>query len=113
MHIASSGLIYRSTSASKYKDDIQPITRDFNDILALEPKSWWDKAELAENNGDTTGLWRHHGLIAEDLVNAGLDELVIWYGGKLEGIQYERLAVYLIPIVKELTQRVEELERGL
>ena len=113
MHIASSGLVYRSTSASKYKDDIQPITRDFNDILALEPKSWWDKAELAENNGDTTGLWRHHGLIAEDLVNAGLDELVIWYGGQPEGIQYERLAVYLIPIVKKLTQRVEDLERGL
>ena len=111
MHIASSGLVYRSTSASKYKDDIQPITRVFSDILSLEPKSWWDKAELAENNGDTTGLWRHHGLIAEDLVNAGLDEMVIWYDGQPEGIQYERLAVYLIPIVRKLTQRVEELER--
>jgi phage minor structural protein len=111
MHIASSGLVYRSTSASKYKGDIQPITRDFNDVLSLTPKSWWDKAELAENNGDTTGLWRHHGLIAEDLVNAGLDEMVIWYDGQPEGIQYERLAVYLIPIVRKLTQRVEELER--
>jgi hypothetical protein len=55
-------------------------------------------------------LWRHHGVIAEDLVDAGLDEFVSWENGEPEGVQYDRLAIYLFPIVKNLLQRIEKLE---
>ena len=110
MHIASSGLVYRSTSASKYKTDIQAIETDFSRILSVKPKSWFDKADIERNDGDTSKIWRHHGVIAEDLVDAGLDEFVIWENGEPEGVQYDRLAIYLIPVVKNLLQRIEKLE---
>jgi hypothetical protein len=107
----SGGVLYRSTSASKYKTDILPVETDFHRILSVKPKSWYDKAEIARNNGSKDGLWRHHGVIAEDLVDAGLDEFVSWENGEPEGVQYDRLAIYLFPIVKELLTRVDELER--
>lgn len=118
------GTLGRITSASKYKlaiareTQVEPADR----LLTISPSSWVDleaAKDVAENksNGKVLleheqSLERHHGLIAEDLRDAGLDEFII-YGedGEIEGIQYDRLWTVLIPKIKQLNERINELER--
>lgn len=126
--ITEEGTLGRSTSASKYKLLIENQYPNSNDqlehskgILNLDVKSWFDKAESeitakeCENGtrmcDDDFKLKRHVGLIAEDVESVGLSEYVDYnVDGGVESIQYDRLWVHLIPIIKEQQKRLEELE---
>lgn len=56
----------------------------------------------------------HFGMIAEDLAAAGLEMLVSrGQDGELEGIQYDRIAPALLPVIKNLQDRIEKLEEQL
>lgn len=140
--ITVNGVIGRSTSSARYKLLIEEKTNyDFEKILQLKPKTWFDKSaaesqaqylsELAEGKTpkeliDNLPLERISGLIAEDLVQVGLEDYVSWgpydeNGNRLvEGINYTTLWTCLIPIVKNqkeqinsLTERITELEGRL
>ena len=131
----SSFIFQRVSSASKYKLDIQDIneadTYPYN-ILKVNPKQWFDKGETERyseyltaiyNNKEltdeqevklTTGsLDSYYGLIAEDLEAAGLSKFCDYAVDKdgkkeIEGIQYDRLAVLMIPILRDLVNYVKE-----
>ncbi|MDW4058635.1 phage tail spike protein [Staphylococcus saprophyticus] len=130
MVITEEGTLGRSTSASKYKLSIENQFIDSSEqlehsknILKLDVKSWFDKAESeivskecekgCRISDDAFKLKRHVGLIAEDVESVGLSEYVDYNTeGGVESIQYDRLWVHLIPIIKEQQKRLEELENG-
>ncbi|EHY92694.1 phage tail protein [Staphylococcus saprophyticus] len=130
MVITEEGTLGRSTSASKYKLSIENQFTEPNEqlehskgILNLDVKSWFDKAESeivskecekgCRISDDSFKLKRHVGLIAEDVESVGLSEYVDYNTeGGVESIQYDRLWVHLIPIIKEQQKRLEELENG-
>ncbi len=135
MYITSSGTIGRSTSASKYKLAIEEDKTDnYKNILKLKHKTWYDKANTeayarALDDKDTFDwdnpadevlpVERIHGLIAEDLVEAGLTEFVS-YGElnddgtkEVEGIQYDRLVVPLLQIVKDHQIEIDKLKERI
>lgn len=138
MYVTSSGTLGRSTSASKYKLEIEEIdTTDLSEkVLELKPKSWYDKTateQLAEyitakekdpnvdiDELDIPYLERHYGLIAEDLVEIGLGMYVL-YGEpdsetgarEVEGIEYDRVWTLLIPIIKKQREQISQLESRL
>lgn len=131
VYVTAAGVIGRATSASKYKIAIEEAVDDFTKVLNLKPKTWFDKrivethadyltalanGEEAIESVDKEPIQRHSGLVAEDLVEAGL-EVFVQYGEykedgtrEVEGIQYDRLWTYLIPLVKDLRERVTQLE---
>ena len=133
LYITSYGTIGRITSASKYKLNIKEADSDkiADRILLLEPKTWYDKFSVEryaeyltkKYNGDEDVdkmeipyLKRHYGLIAEDLVDAGL-EMFVEYGApnengvrEIESIEYDRLWIMLIPLVRKQKEKIEELE---
>ncbi|WP_278843869.1 phage tail spike protein [Limosilactobacillus vaginalis] len=116
--VAPDGALIRSTSASKYKTDIKrSYVFDYGDrLLNLPTATWMDKAEMKRYaNGESKEKpTRNFGMIAEDLANAGLEMLVLRNPeGGLEGIQYDRIGVALIPVVKHLKDKVEKLEEKL
>lgn len=124
MFVTSAGRVGRSTSASKYKLAIARSndTTQADRLMTLNPASWNDKVateKMAESlsNGEIPveaeiNLKRHYGLIAEDLRDAGLDEfLITGKDGQIEGIEYDRLWTVLIPKIKQLNNRINELER--
>ena len=138
LYITSAFNVQRTTSSKKYKMNIRPIEEIedenyFERILNLVPKGWHDKnavEEYAEHltcleqgiesnyeNDVCFPLERYYGLIAEDLEEVGLERFLnyrIKDGEKIvEGIQYDKLWTLLIPIIKELKQKVEELEEKL
>lgn len=116
--VAPDGALIRSTSASKYKTDIKrSYVFDYGDrLLNLPTATWMDKAEMKRYaNGESKEKpTRNFGMIAEDLADAGLEMLVLRNPeGGLEGIQYDRIGVALIPVVKHLKDKVEKLEEKL
>ena len=120
VYVAADGALIRSTSAAKYKTDIQPANEfaDYGDkLINLTPKVWLDKAEVKRYKNDPAKNKKpgyYYGLIADELDRAGLNKLVT-YGeeGQVEGIQYDRLAVALLPVIKKLKEEIQELKERI
>ena len=93
---------YRKSS-EKYKSEIAPLEMSqAKSILQIEPKTF----EYNDEPGTT-----RVGVIAEELDAAGLNEYVE-YNDKKEpdSVQYDTLVAPLIQLVKDLTERVDNLE---
>ncbi|WP_223251693.1 prophage endopeptidase tail family protein [Bacillus sp. LLTC93] len=127
VYITQYGTLGRVVSSKKYKISIEEYPNDkLENILKLKPKTWFDKqvaesySEIlesgSEDDEDRPYLERVPGLIAEDLYEAGLNEYLFWSEPdkngerQIEGVMYDRLYALLIPIVKELKDRVNILE---
>ena len=128
-----SGQLYAISSSRKYKLVEEPIeagVADFEDkLLSIEAKTWVDKVaaerladyhtaveagvEPERNLDDLAPVHRIPGVIAEDLADAGLDMFVHYEDGEPEAVLYDRIGPALIPIVKRLRDRVDELETTL
>ena len=126
--ITGAGTLGRETSSAKYKAAIdrsysaEPGLLD--KVKALIPVSYYDKgnaeryADLVDPTAppkpyqiDADFPKRLVGLIAEDVDATGLSDLVEYDAeGKPEGVAYARLAVLLIPWLRELDARLTALE---
>lgn len=126
MFVTSKGTLGMSTSASKYKLNIAPLSKDEslelgNKLLTINPSKWFDKAEIqnyadeltsGEFYGDYNTVKSHYGLIAEDLEKAGLDPYISKNEetGEIVGIEYDRLWTVLIPVIKQQREEIEKLK---
>lgn len=121
------GLISRVSSSQKYKLVTEDITLNPYDLLKVNPRMWFDKnnteqyADLLtrQEKGETVDckgekIRRIPGLVAEEVEAAGLG-LFVGYdeNDKVESVLYDRAWIMLIPIVRELVQRIEKLEHKL
>lgn len=115
--IASDGALVRSTSASKYKTEIKrSYSTEYGEkLLNLPTAIWTDKGQKERYEAGKRHIKpeRYFGMIAEDLADAGLDLLVSRnpLTHEIEGIQYERIAPALLPVIKELKDKVNRLEK--
>ncbi|KAF0387214.1 hypothetical protein GBO66_10245, partial [Pediococcus acidilactici] len=122
VHITSNGHLARSTSASKYKYNIS--NPEYEDVLGdrllnVHLASWNDKNAIDSyahtlNTGEDTekiSIDKYHGLIAEQLRDAGL-EMFVEYNedGEIEGIQYDRAWIPLLAVVRRLNNKINEYE---
>jgi hypothetical protein len=106
VHQASSGAaLLRSTSSLRYKQDVDDIPDGVADlVLSLRPVTYRSKAEA----DDPDRL--HWGFIAEEVAEV-IPTLVHYDGeGQPDGMQYERVIVGLLSVVKRLEARVSALE---
>lgn len=117
IYMDGSGNFYRSTSSIKYKRDVQDMwEKEYMKVLDLRPVLYRSKTPNDRQD------WSFIGLIAEEVAKVE-PRLVIFANSGTEGtplselqienVQYDRLAVMLIPIVKNLYQRVQYLENRL
>ena len=107
------------TSARKYKVDVQDIEVGLG-ALQLRPRTWIDKGEYERNGNSANGLTRIPGFVAEEVLEAGLDEFILYDEvGEIQGLSYDRMLASVIPVIKhhnekitELTNRITALENG-
>ncbi len=117
--VADDGAIVRSTSASKYKTEIhRDYSSDYGDrLLSLPTATWVDKGQKKRYQAGKRHIKpsKYFGMIAEDLADAGLDLLVSRNSQthEIEGIQYERIGPALIPVIRKLKKKVQQLEEKL
>jgi hypothetical protein len=119
--INSAGTFGAIVSSERYKENIRIYNDAENKILNVNPVFFDFKKEVVE--ADTTEDERNNqfGLIAEHLYDANLIHLLYFNkNGQPESIKYEMLGVELLQIVKKqdsliknLTQRIEVLEKKL
>ena len=110
---SGSGLIALVTSSQRYKVEILPETIPLDSVMSLIPKSWIDKGEYEANENSSNGLKRVLGVIAEDVAQIPvLKDLLVNYNeqGQPDSINYDRIAVTLIPLLQDLQNRVTKLE---
>lgn len=123
VYISSDGALLKSSSATKYKTNIEHETDSIqgDQLLTINPATWNDKFESEQlERYHETGVEperqinmegkRYYGIIAEDLVKAGLEELVTRNEetDEVEGVEYSKIGVALIPIVRDLRDRLNE-----
>jgi hypothetical protein len=113
--VSPDGAIVRSTSASKYKVNIKRdrSTELAERLLTVPNAHWLDKAAMERYaSGEQKELPQtNFGLIAEDLEAAGLEDLVVrGPDGELEGIQYDRIAAALLPLLAQMKTKIDELK---
>jgi hypothetical protein len=104
VYVASNGILYRSTSSLKYKQDIQSATFGLQDVLNLRPVTFAQKNDPSGN--------RFAGLIAEEVHAAGLTEFVQYHEGQPDALHYANMVALCIKAIQELTKRIEELEKN-
>lgn len=101
--IQADGRVVRVSSSARYKQNIQPLATDFGQILEIEPKSYAYKS--TPNKSEI-------GFIAEELDALDLKHFVVYDGqGRPDAIMYDRMVIYLIPILREQQQRIAALEQ--
>lgn len=111
----SSGYVYVVTSATgqmaylsssrETKTDIQPLKRDWKDLLKLDPVMYRDK--------DNPEGQLVAGYIAEDAEKVGLFDLIAYHAGKIVSFYYDRMTVYLLEGLREHEKEISTLETEL
>lgn len=101
------GEVFRSTSSQRYKKNIQPFDVEDHHIMQLNPVAYQDiDSDL-----------KYLGLIAEsiDEIDDPILDLLIERNkdGEPDSLNYDRLAVVLLPVIKRLLGRVADLENEL
>lgn len=121
--------LFYEGSARKLKADIRNVTVDPRRLLDVPVRDWVDRGALERYanyledhaaDGLHTGRWdaystpppRVPGLVAEEVLDAGLDGYVQYRGGEVAGLYYDRLWTLLIPLVKDLDTRLSRLEQA-
>ena len=99
--------LYSSSSSRRYKENIRPFLKGVNEIYNINPVTF-TYIERPENTKPILGL------IAEDLDEIGLTELVNYNNDNLpESISYDKINVLLINKIKNLKSRNDEINRRI
>ena len=125
VYITPNGRLVRTTSASKYKYNIEnpDIETTLGDrLLNVHLATWNDKRAVdsyAEQlstgeEREESSIDKYYGLVAEQLRDAGLD-MFISYGKnhEIEGVQYDRAWIPLLSVIRRLNNKVNEYELRL
>jgi len=101
LQVCPNGLLGYVSSTRAHKTDIEPLTA--TPVLDLEPVTYLRIAD--------SSLPRETGVIAEQAVDVGLDDLV-WTDedGEVAGFDYKRLSVHLLAALRTHEKRLADLE---
>lgn len=106
----SNGVVARSTSSRRYKQAIKDWNPSTDAVLALRPRSW---EAIVPGPGEAEGT-RYVGLIAEEVEDLGLTELVGHDDqGRPDWLHYPLLAVAQQAVIRDHEARIARLEATL
>ncbi len=103
VHVDGNGKLWKIASSKRYKTNIQDLTTDPHKVLELRPVRFQCK---------TTGQ-EDIGLIAEETEEV-LKDLVIYDNeGRPDAVKYDRVAIYLLGVVKTQQDKIAALEERI
>lgn len=105
-----SGNIKKVSSARKYKTKIEhldELSEKAKRMLEITPAKWVDKEALKHYDDDSN----YYGFIADEFHELGLTEVVQYNdNGEVDSLSYDRLAIYLLPLIKDLYKEIADLK---
>lgn len=94
------GKLFYESSSNRYNTNIKSFKTDFSKILELQLKTYTLK--------DNPSI-KQIGVISEEVEKLGLTDLIVYNAkGQADAVQYRKMALYLIPVVKEQQNVIEE-----
>lgn len=119
--VENGGDFCRNTSAAKFKKNIEDFPIDPDAVLSMRPVIYDRKDSVDEETGKVKeGRKGEVGLIADTVDELGLNWMVNYMDGEIDGLRYDLLGVALLPVVqrqeaqiKSLTERLASLEAKL
>jgi hypothetical protein len=103
VNVDADGLVRRSTSSLKYKNNVQNYTKGLADVMQMRPVTY------NSNNEDETQTYA--GLIAEEIHEIGLTEFVQYADdGTPDALSYSNMVSLLVKAIQEQTQIIKDLE---
>src|SRR5262249_40771034 len=100
VYVATDGRLGTVISSSRFKDDIKPIDKASEAILALKPVRFHYK-------GDAKGT-RQFGLIAEDVADVNRDLVVRDKDGEIYSVRYDAVNAMLLNEFLKAHRRIEQ-----
>jgi hypothetical protein len=112
--IDNTGAVLRTTSSERYKQDIEPLTVNYDDLLSLEPKRFKFKKEVTEDENARY----YAGFIAEEIAETSLTDFVAYTtdeeGNKIpDGVYYAELSAALLSAIKHQDELIKSLSSRL
>jgi len=101
--VDANGKLWKETSSRRYKKNIRKFDVNAEKIFQLDPVSF---------NWKTTGE-EDIGLIAEDVEKAAPNLVVYDSEGRPDGVKYDKIAIYLLGVVKDLKSENEGLKKRI
>lgn len=110
--VSDNGLIKTSTSALKYKQDVEDAVVDPEDVLNMQPRTWRDRSDVAKNSQTDR---RFVGFIADELADQpSLRQFVVFNDDdEPEAIYYDRLSVALLELAKHQQAQLDDHQRQI
>lgn len=104
--------VHYISSSIRYKQDIEDAPVDPADVLQMQSRTWRDKAEVEK---DPETEHRYVGFIAEELMELpSLRQFLLFNdAGEPESIQYNRLSVALLELLKDQQKRLDDHEEKI
>jgi hypothetical protein len=103
VYVSGTGLLQRSTSSLRYKENVEPMTTGLDAVKQLKPVTFNEKSD------DSGKVFA--GLIAEDLHEQGLTEYVSYdEENRPDAIHYGNLVALAFKAIQELEAKVASLE---
>src|SRR5207302_1951465 len=107
VRVNASGQLGTITSSARFKDEIKPMDKTSEAILALKPVTFHYKSEL-----DPDGI-PQFGLVAEQVEKVNPDLVVRDTDGKVNTVRYEAVNAMLLNEFLKEHRKVEEQEKKL
>jgi hypothetical protein len=105
LRIAPSGHLATGVSSARFKQDIKPMDKDSESILALKPVTFRYKNDANETP--------QFGLVAEDVAKVNPDLVILDREGKPYTVRYEEVNAMLLNEFLKEHRRVEELKSAM
>jgi hypothetical protein len=107
VYVTSDNKLGTLFSTRRVKDDIKPMDKASEGILALKPVTFRYKKEVEPNGAIQFGL------IAEEVAEVNPDLVILDRGGKPESVRYEAINAMLLNEFLKEHKKVEKLEATL
>ncbi|MFJ3392018.1 tail fiber domain-containing protein [Leifsonia aquatica] len=106
--VDGAGNIGIQTSSRRFKKDIQTWTPQAQAVFAMRLVQF----RYLASDPDASPM--EQGVIAEELLDLGLDWLVFYDDdGEVQGVHYDKIALACVAALQDLNERVSRLEQGL
>lgn len=106
--VNANGTLVAPSSSIRFKENVNNLDVDYKKVLAIQPVTFQykDDSEVLEGAERAT----EYGVIAEQVEEAGVPELVTYKDGLPFAVPYSKMPIFLLEVCRKQEEKIEELE---
>ena len=106
--VNANGTLVAPSSSIRFKENINNLNIDYKKILSIQPVSFFYKDDSEVPEGAERAV--EYGVIAEQVEEAGVPELVNYKDGVPFSVPYSKMPVFLLEVCRKQQELIEDLQ---